>query len=228
MPYGDAMTDRARWWHAVTAVVTIGALVLQTALVIDGASVLAEENPPSLGMRLVRLVAYFTIQSNVLVAVATTVLARDPARDGTAFRSLRLAGIVGITVTGLVHFFLLRPLLELEGASYAADKLLHMVVPALAVIGWIAFGPRPRVGRRAIEASLAWPIGWLVVILVAGAATGWFPYPFLDFREKGWGSVIVVSIAITALFGALVALYRYADGRLASFPASRSRDRVQR
>lgn len=212
------MSSRARWWHGLTAAMTIAALVLQLGLVIDGASVLAEENPPSLGLRLIRLVAYFTIQSNLLIAVATTMLARNPRRDGAGFRSLRLAGTVGITVTGLVHFFLLRPLLDLEGASYAADKLLHMVVPALAVIGWVAFGPRPRVERRAIEVSLAWPIAWLIVILLAGAATDWFPYPFLDHDEKGWGSVLVVCVAITALFGGLIALYRYADRKLSLIP----------
>lgn len=212
------MTDHARAWHSLTALVAIGALVLQTVLVFQGSSVLVEENPPTLATRLIRLVAYFTIQSNVLVAIGTALLARDPGRDGRAFRSLRLAGIVGITVTGLVHFFLLRPLLDLEGASFVADKLLHMVVPALAVIGWFAFGPRPRVERRAIEVSLAWPIGWLVVILAAGAASGWFPYPFLDFDEKGWGSVIAVSVGITVLFGALIALYRYADRKLSARP----------
>lgn len=214
--------SRARVWHSLTALVAIGALVLQTVLVFQGSSVLVEEDPPTLATRLIRLVAYFTIQSNLLIAVATVLLARTPDRDGAGFRSLRLAGIVGITVTGLVHFFLLRPLLDLDGASYVADKLLHMVVPALAVIGWFAFGPRPRVERRAIEVSLAWPIAWLVVILVAGAATDWFPYPFLDDDEKGWGSVIVVCIGITALFGAIIALYRYVDRKLSSVPRDAS------
>ena len=35
---------------------------------------------------------------------------------------------------------------------------------------------------------------------------GWVPYPFLDAGEEGWGSVVVVSVGITALFGALFAL----------------------
>ncbi len=56
-------------------------------------------------------------------------------------------------MTGLVHFVLLRPLLDLEGADYVADKLLHMAVPVLAVAGWAAFGPRPA-GRHARS---AWP-----------------------------------------------------------------------
>ncbi len=206
----------ARTWHTVTAVVTVATLVLQLALVIDGARVLAEEDPPGLATRLGQLVSYFTIQSNILVAVATTLLARDPARDGAVFRAVRLASTVGITVTGLVHFFLLRPLLDLDGASWVADKSLHMVVPLLAVVGWFAFGPRPRVDDRAVAFAFGWPVLWLAWTLAVGGLTDWVPYPFLNFREEGWAHVGVVCVGITALFVALIALFRYADRRLAA------------
>lgn len=204
----------ARAWHALTAAVTVTALVLQLALVVRGGQVLDEVEPPDLGLRMARFIAYFTIQSNLLVAVATTLLARDPARDDAVLRVVRLASTVGITVTGLVHFFLLRPLLDLAGADWWADKLLHMAVPALALVGWFAFGPRPRVDGRAIAVAFGWPIAWLAVTLVVAGLTHWVPYPFLDFREEGWGSVIVVSVGITVLFTALIAGFRYADRRL--------------
>ena len=105
------------------------------------------------------------------------------------FRAVRLAGLLGISVTGVVHFTLLRPLLDLDGADYAADKLLHMVVPVLAVLGWALFGPRPRIDRRALVPSLAWPIAYLLYCLVVGAVDGWYPYPFLDPDEDGWAGV---------------------------------------
>ncbi len=206
----------ARAWHTLTAVVTGAALVLQLVLVVEGGRVLDEVEPPGLGLRLARFIAYFTIQSNTLVAVATALLARDPFRDGPAFRALRLASTVGITVTGLVHFFLLRPLLDLHGADWLADKMLHMLVPVLAVVGWFAFGPRPRVDGRAVAAAFAWPIAWLAVTLSVAGATRWVPYPFLDFREEGWGSVAVVCLGITALFAGLVAGFGWVDRRLAT------------
>jgi hypothetical protein len=170
--------------------------------VLQGGRVLDETGAqPSLGLRLLRLVAYFTIQSNVLVAVTAVQLARDPARDGDGWRALRLAAVVGITVTGVVHFFLLRPLLDLDGADLAADKLLHMVVPVLAFGGWALFGPRPRIDGRAVARAVAWPIAWLVVILVAGGIWGWYPYPFLDHREPdGATGVVVTSIGVTLFF----------------------------
>lgn len=216
------MTPGARGWHTLTAAVAIAALVLQLVLVVQGGRVLDEAEPPALELRLARFVAYFTIQSNLLVAAATTLLARDPSRDGAGFRALRLAATVGITVTGLVHFLLLRPLLDLTGADWLADKMLHMAVPVLAVIGWLAFGPRPRIDARAIAVALAWPIAWLAVTLAVAGATHWVPYPFLDFRVEGWAHVAVVCLGITALFAALVAGFRYADRRLAGEPAPAS------
>lgn len=88
------------------------------------------------------------------MAVVSTVLARRPALDRPAWRVLRIAGPVGITVTGLVHFVLLRPLLDLDGADWVADKLLHMVVPVLAIAAWAWVGPRLRfVVREAAYAS---------------------------------------------------------------------------
>ncbi|MGB0101738.1 MAG: Pr6Pr family membrane protein [Nocardioides sp.] len=208
----------ARSWHALTAAVAVFALILQLVLVITGHGTLVEDDQPGLGVRLGRLVSYFTIQSNVLVAVAALTLARDPARDGTGWRVLRLGGLVGITVTGLVHFLLLRPLLDLQGWNAFCDRLLHMVVPLLVVIGWAAFGPRPRVTARVVAWALAWPVAWLAWTLAMGVATGWFPYPFLDVDEEGWGPVLATSAAITALFLALFGLVALLDRRLPRAP----------
>ena len=171
-----------------------------------------------MGERTYRFFAYFTIQSNILVAVVSTVLVRDPLLDRPAWRVVRLAGLVGITVTGLVHFFLLRPLLDLDGANWVADKLLHMVVPVLAVAAWAWVGPRPRFTWREAAYALVWPLAWLAWTLVVGQVDGWVPYPFLDASEEGWGSVAVVSVGITVLFVALFGLAGWLDRRLRPAP----------
>jgi hypothetical protein len=214
-------TSRARLWHGLTALVAIVALVLQLVLVLQGGRVLDEASEPGLGVRLYRLAAYFTIQSNLLVTVTTIQLARDPLRDGRWWRAVRLAAVVGITVTGVVHFFLLRPLLHLEGADYVADKLLHMVVPLLAVVGWAAFGPRPRVAGRDVARAICWPIAWTVWTLVIGADTGWYPYPFLDpGGEHGIVGVVLSCLGITAFFLFLFGLVAEVDRRARPVPTS--------
>ncbi len=210
--------QRARQAHLLVALVVTAALVLQTVLVLQGGRVLDETGVPPLATRLGRLVSYFTIQSNLLVAVTAWRLWRDPARDGRWFRPVRLGAVVGITVTGLVHFVLLRPLLDLEGADWAADKLLHMVVPVLAVVVWVLAGPRPRVTWRTVGEALVWPVAWTAWTLVVGALSGWYPYPFLDHREDGVAAVVVACVGITVLFLALFAGLRALDRRLRPAP----------
>jgi hypothetical protein len=204
----------ARAWHVVTAVVAAFALVAQLALVISGASVLVEDEPPALAVRLVRFVSYFTVQANTLVLLVAVGLVRRPDHDGAAWRVLRLAALTGITVTGIVHWFLLRPLLHLTGWSYAADRLLHLAVPLLAVVGWLLFGPRPRVDTRVIGLNLIWPLAWLAATMITGAAVAWYPYPFLDVGTVGVGAVAAAAFGVTALFLVLSGLYRLGDRRL--------------
>ncbi len=210
--------DRGRAWHLVTALAATFAVVFQLVLVWQGNAVLDDVEPPALGERLVRFLGYFTILSNILVAVVTWTLALARDGDGTGWRVLRLTSLVGIAVTGVVHWLLLRPILDLSGADYLADKLLHVVVPLLAVVGWVAFGPRGRVRRRDILASLAFPIAWLAYTLVRGAATGFYPYPFLDVDDRGYAAVAVACVGIAALFVALAAVAWQADGRLQRSP----------
>lgn len=205
--------------HLVVAVVATAAVAFQTVLVISGEAVLNDEVPP-LATRLYRLVAYFTIQSNVLVAVTSWLAWRDPLRDGRWWRPVRLAAVVGITVTGLVHFALLRPLLDLEGSNYVVDKLLHMVVPVLAVLVWLLAGPRPRISWRTVGEALVWPVAWTVWTLVVGGLSGWYPYPFLNPANGGVGAVVVACLGITVLFLLLFAGARAVDRRLHTAPGA--------
>lgn len=213
----------ARIWHALTALVAIAALVLQFALVLQGGTVLDETDPPSTGARVYRFFAYFTVESNLLIAVAAVTLALDPHRDGAGWRVMRLAGTVAITVTAVVHFFLLRPLLELEGLDWVADKSLHMVVPLLAIVGWLGWGPRPRVTGRVVGLALLFPIVWTTWTMLFGALDGWYPYPFLDPAEDGWAAVSVALVGITAFFLLVFAAFGYADRRM---PAAQRPDSV--
>ncbi len=210
--------SRARTVHLVTAVVAVAALVLQTVLVVQGSSVLDETEVPPLLTRLGRLVSYFTIQSNLLVAVTAVQLARDPLRDGRWWRAVRAGAVVGITVTGLVHFVLLRPLLDLDGADWVADKLLHMVVPVLAVLGWLVAGPRPRAPWSDAVLAFVWPAAWLVWTLGVGAVTGWYPYPFLDVGLEGAAAVAVTCVGVSVLFLGLVAVLCALDRRMPPVP----------
>lgn len=213
----------ARAWHLVTFLVAAFALVFQLVLVLRGGRVLDETNAPGTGEHVRRFFCYFTIQSNIAVAWATAVLAAGREAGTRFFRVLRLDAVLGIAVTGVVHFVLLRPLLDLHGADYVADKLLHMVVPALAVVGWLAFGPRDMLSRPDVLPALVWPVLYLLLILATGPVfDDWYPYPFLDVAEHGLGIVLLNSLGITVLFVAIAYGLVWLDERL---PGIKSDDR---
>ena len=102
-------TRVGRAWHITTLVVAVFALLLQLFLVARGETVLdssAVTTPRTEQLR--RLFSYFTIQSNILVAASMWLVVRD--RTGSQlFRVLRLASLIGITVTGLVAAVALPP-----------------------------------------------------------------------------------------------------------------------
>lgn len=204
----------------MTAAVTAFALVTQLVLVALADAVPAGDPPQGLGLRVLHFVSYFTVLSNLLVLVTTLRAARNPATDGRVWRVLRLDAVVAITVTGLVHWFLLRPLLSLQGWSYVIDKLLHVVVPLLAVLGWLLFGPRPRVSGRDVLYALLYPFAWLAYTLVIGAASGWYPYPFLDVPRLGATAVALACLGVAVLILAFSALVWLGDRSLPPTPRS--------
>ncbi|MDQ2756241.1 MAG: Pr6Pr family membrane protein [Actinomycetota bacterium] len=211
----------ARPWHTLTLVVVAVALVLQLVLLLQGQTTV-DGVVASTGAEAVRrYFSYFTIQSNILVAVSTLLIVTD-RYDGSAFRVVRLASLVGITVTGVVAAVALPPSPNYTTANLLCDRLLHVVVPLLTVIGWVAFGPRDRAAVRDIAPALAWPVTWLVATLALGPVVTWYPYPFLDVATLGLPRVLVTCLLVAVLFVALCALAVRLDARL----SQRSRHRA--
>jgi hypothetical protein len=190
--------SRARIFHLVTFLVAALAVVLQLVLVIQGHNVLDEHNRPDLDTRLVRFCSYLTIWFNVLVAWSTLTLALGRDRDTRVWRALRLDAVVLATVGGLVHFFFLRPLLDLTGWDLVADRLLHIAVPVLALLGWLVFGPRGRAAGSDLLPFLVLPVAWLGYTLVRGEVVGWYPYPFIDVDEHGYAVVLLNAAGVAA------------------------------
>ncbi|RNM17468.1 Pr6Pr family membrane protein [Nocardioides pocheonensis] len=190
---------RARAFHLLTFLVTAFALVLQLVLVVQGHRVLDEHHRPDLATRVVRYFSYLTIWSNILVAWSTLSLALGRDRDTRLWRVLRLDAVVLILLAGVVHFFFLRPLLDLHEWDLVADRSLHLIVPALAVGGWLVLGPRGRVDRGDVLGALVLPLAWLAYTLVRGAFVSWYPYPFIDVDRHAHAVVALNCAGVAAL-----------------------------
>lgn len=207
---------RARWYHLLTFVVVAFALVLQLILVIQGHRVLDETNRPDLATRLIRYCSYLTIWANALVAWSSLNLALGRDRDTRLWRALRMDAVVLILLAGVVHFFLLRPHLDLHGWDLVADRSLHMVVPLVAVAGWAAFGPRGRMAGVDLGPFLVLPIAWLAYTLARGEIVEWYPYPFIDVNEHGYGVVLLNCAGISVLMLAFAVGVTWLDRRLSA------------
>lgn len=170
------------------------------------------------GTRLVRLFSYFTIQSNLLVLAASVTLALDPRRDGRGWRVLRLDALLGIVVTGLVYWTLLAPTVTLAGAALLTGLGFHLVSPVAAVVVWVLYGPRPRVGWSTLGWAFAWPLAWIAYTFVHGAVTGWYPYPFLDVTAVGYPSALLATGAVLVLGVLVLLVLRWLDRRLPARP----------
>ena len=196
----------ARAWQAVLAAVIVVALIVQLSVTVSGVG-----SQVSLATRLVRLFSYFTIQSNLLVAVAAISLVLDPARDGTWWRVLRLDGLLGIATTGLVFHIVLAPISKATGLALLASNGFHYVSPWMALVGWLLFGPRPRIGWSTVALSLIWPAVWLAYTFVHGALSGWYPYPFLNVAKIGYPAALANTVAVLGGAGVLVLLFKVLD-----------------
>jgi hypothetical protein len=130
------------------------------------------------------------------------------------WRALRLDAVVILAVVAVVHWFFLRPLLDLHGADYLADKLLHIVVPAMIVLGWLVFGPRQRITRAEFGPFLVLPVVWLVYTLIRGAIVHWYPYPFIDVDVHGYLYVAMACLGVSVLMLGLAVGSQLLDPRL--------------
>jgi len=145
-----------RWaqpWFATTAAAVLAGLIIQIGVSSGNTSVFGGS---PLG-RSLNIFAFFTIQSNVIVGATTLLLAINPGRASAVFRAFRMMGLVGITVTCVVFHVVLSHLLDLDTWAEAANQLQHTVVPVLALVGWLAFGPRSLTSARVAKLSVLFP-----------------------------------------------------------------------
>jgi hypothetical protein len=167
--------------------------------------------------------SYFTVLTNLLVAVLLTAWLRLSPRGRTRLVAAQSATAVYITIVGLVYTIVLRRLWNPTGFQALADTLLHDVVPALYVVYWLAFVEKGTLRLSMIGRWLAYPLLFLAYSLARGALTSWYPYPFFDASHLGYVRVLLNAAGLVSLFVALAAVLVAADRIL----ATRRRRRVR-
>ncbi|OON81022.1 Pr6Pr family membrane protein [Streptomyces tsukubensis] len=191
----------------VAAFRALTALAAATGVVIE----LSLGSPP-------QVLSYFTIQSNILLALVLAVAARRSWKPRRPVRPLITGGVLLLTaITGLVYHLLLTNTASGfsmtdtgRGSTWetAATQLLHTVTPIAAVLDWLLFTRPGALRIRHAGLWMAYPALYLAFTLLRGAALSpgtraRYPYPFLDAEVHGYATVALNAAVLGASFYAL-------------------------
>jgi hypothetical protein len=211
--YGRLVDHRwARPWFAVTALCVLAGIVIQIPVTATSSTAFGG----SATNQVLNILAYFTIESNILVGVACLLLAVDLNRPSLLFAVVRMMGLVGITVTFVVFHVALARLLDLDTWAQAANQLQHTVVPILTIVGWLAFGPRGLTSGRVVKLSVLFPLAYMTFTVIRGPlSSNFYPYPFADVHALGYIRVIINALWVSLLFVGVAAGAAWLDRRLA-------------
>jgi len=66
-----------------------------------------------------------------------------------------------------------------------------------------------------VLAWLAYPVAWFVYTLARGARVDWYPYPFVDVSELGYGGVLARAVGLAVAFAAAGAALLWVANRRA-------------
>ncbi|MCU1527110.1 MAG: hypothetical protein JWP75_873 [Frondihabitans sp.] len=151
---------------------------------------------------------YFTIQSNLLIAVAFVIVAAFGVRGVPTPEWLLVSHAATVTylaTTGLVYNTLLRGSdVDNSFTVQWSNDILHVWIPLFAVLEWILLGDRDRLSWKRLWFFLIYPVVWLVVILIRGQS--FVPYPFLNVDKLGAGVVALYCLGIAVFIAGMSAL----------------------
>lgn len=182
-----------RWIRVLVALLGSGALATEVVTLVERGQFTASN-----------FFSYFTVESNLLACAVLLASAIAPTR------SRRLDLFRGASTVFMVTVFVVFALL-LSGQDASVltavpwdNTVLHQLVPLAVLLDWLLEPPLERIRPRQTLVWLAAPVAYLLYSLLRGSLAGWYPYPFLDPRQAGYGQVATVSLVIALFVMAVV------------------------
>lgn len=147
--------------------------------------------------------SYFTILSNLLVALCVTISSFFPRTKAGIFFSgisVQTAIALYIIIVALVYNLVLRGIWVVNGWQWIVDNMLHVLNPILYVLFWLIFSSKEKLSIRDGMYWTFFPLVYLIYSLIRGAIVDWYPYPFLNATNIGYGKVFINVAAMIGLF----------------------------
>ena len=185
----------ARIYATIGAVMGWFAIITQLYLHI-------QNRPVPVGESLLRFFGYFTVDTNILCSLFLTFIAlQSNSRLGLFFRKANTATAltVYITIVGITYNILLRNTWNPQGMQKLADELLHSVIPVYLILFWFIFVHSKDIKWKNAFPWLIYPVLYMVYAIILGAITKFYPYPFVDVNELGYGKALTNSLIVLVL-----------------------------
>ncbi len=179
------------------------------------------KNLPLAG-HLINYISFFTIETNLLVALVLTIFCARPQAEQFLTRpSVTSALVVYIIIVGVVYAVLLRKLWHPHGLQLLADIALHDAIPFLYPFYWLAFLRKGSLRWSDPAWWLVFPVLYFVYSMLRGAAFGIYLYPFFDVAKLGFARVTANGIALLAGFFGVGVILTAIDHALSSDESGR-------
>jgi hypothetical protein len=166
-----------------------------------------------------RFFAFFTILTNLIVALVNTASALAPESAAGRFANganVRAAVLLYIGTVGIIYHLLLAGLWAPQGWQLFADLLLHTATPVLVTLSWFLFDRKDSLSFKALPAYLIFPVGYTLYALARGAGDGFYPYPFIDVSQIGYPRAFRNIAGLAAAFvigsGLIILLGKFLSG----------------
>lgn len=168
--------------------------------------------PDGVIARLIFYFSFFTILSSLALGIGCLLTIVNPHYQSQGMTVLRMDGVIGVIITGLVYNISLRAIHHPELLLLKiTNECLHVIVPILGVIGWLLFDPRLRIAKRSILYAAIPPIIYVFYTFIKGAITGFYPYPLLDVGQIGYLRAILNTSLVALVFLLFAVLLYFLD-----------------
>lgn len=179
----------------IIAFVTWTAVLLQFYLQIANRTTAVSE-------AVIRYFSYFTILTNLLVAVCFSSLLLKESKAERFFKqpTVITAVTVYILIVGLVYNLILRSQWNPQGLQLLADYMLHSITPLSALFYWIIYVPAREVSWKHTPSWMLYPLFYLVYVIIRGSFSNFYPYFFIDVSKLGYAKTFTNAAYVTAAF----------------------------
>lgn len=165
---------------------------------------------------------FFTVQSNITIIVMSLVflildlilIFKNKEYKNQILYFLKYIFTIAITITFIVFFALLAPIMGIDYVLSFKNFSVHLIVPVLAIIDFYLYDYDINLSLKSSLFGLAMPIYYVFFVFI-GVLEGFryggedikFPYFFLDYETNGWlfekgmGVIIWILILVAGIIG---------------------------